>query len=76
MTARYRAAMAEETTEDALKREIYLDQVKCSFCGKRGCNVEAIVCGTTPDIAICSECVDLCVEIMAEERQGSSPATQ
>lgn len=68
--------MAEETTEAALKREIYLDQVKCSFCGKRGRDVEAIVCGATPDIAICNECVDLCGEIMAEEREGSRPAAQ
>jgi ATP-dependent Clp protease ATP-binding subunit ClpX len=66
--------MAEESTEAALRREVYLDQVTCSFCGKRGRDVESIVCATTPSIAICNECVDLCREIMDEERQDSSPA--
>ena len=66
--------MAEETTESALRREIYLHQLKCSFCGKPGTEVETVVCGPSTDVAICNECVDLCREIMDAERQGSSPA--
>ena len=62
--------MADESTEAALRREIYLDQVTCSFCGKRGRDVESIVCGPAPTVAICNECVDLCREIMDEEREG------
>lgn len=67
--------MADESTEAALRREIYLKQLTCSFCGKRGRDVESIVCGPTPTVAICNECVDLCREIMDEEREGSSPAS-
>jgi ATP-dependent protease Clp ATPase subunit len=47
--------------------------VTCSFCGKRGRDVESIVCGATPSAAICNECVDLVREIMIEEREGSGP---
>ncbi len=65
--------MTEEDTEAALRREVYLDQVICSFCGKRGRDVESIVCATTPTVAICNECVDLCREIMDEEQRESSP---
>jgi ATP-dependent Clp protease ATP-binding subunit ClpX len=64
--------MTDENTEAALRREIYLDQVKCSFCGKPGRDVETIVCGPVPAVAICNECVDLCREIMDEERRSSA----
>ncbi|HEX3979534.1 MAG TPA: ClpX C4-type zinc finger protein [Solirubrobacteraceae bacterium] len=62
--------MADESTEAALRREIYLDQVTCSFCGKRGRDVESIICGATPTVAICNECVDVCREIIDQERGG------
>jgi ClpX C4-type zinc finger protein len=65
--------MTDESTEAALRREVYLTQVTCSFCGKRGRDVESIVCGATPSVAICNECVDLVREIMIEEREGSGP---
>jgi ATP-dependent protease Clp ATPase subunit len=29
-----------------------------------------MVCGPTPLVAICNECVKLCTDIMAEERGG------
>jgi hypothetical protein len=66
--------MTDEPTEGSLRREIYLHDLKCSFCTKAGTDVEAIVCGATPDIAICNECVDLCRQIMDEARGGSRPA--
>jgi hypothetical protein len=45
-----------------------LEAIRCSFCGKRGTEVASIVTGPTPAIAICSECVGLCAEIMPEQR--------
>jgi ATP-dependent Clp protease ATP-binding subunit ClpC len=41
--------------------------IKCSFCGKSQNQVENIVAG--PGVFICNECIDLCVEIIEEERQ-------
>jgi len=43
----------------------------CSFCGKGGHQVEKIISG--PDsVAICNECVELCVEIIDEEAKGEA----
>lgn len=41
--------------------------IKCSFCGKSQNQVEKIIAG--PGVFICSECIDLCVEIIEEERR-------
>jgi ATP-dependent Clp protease ATP-binding subunit ClpX len=38
----------------------------CSFCGKHQRQVNKLIAG--PDVYICNECVDLCVEIIAQER--------
>ena len=38
----------------------------CSFCGKHQRPVNKLIAG--PDVYICNECVDLCVEIIAQER--------
>jgi hypothetical protein len=38
--------------------------VRCSFCGKSRGDVEGIVAGQTPEIAICNECVSLCAELL------------
>jgi ATP-dependent Clp protease ATP-binding subunit ClpX len=38
----------------------------CSFCGKHQRKVDKLIAG--PGVYICNECVDLCVEIIAEER--------
>jgi ATP-dependent Clp protease ATP-binding subunit ClpX len=54
-----------------------LDSIRCSFCGKRGTEVEAIVAGPTPAVAICKECVGLCAEIVSEQHDpppGAGPA--
>lgn len=50
------------------------DRIRCSFCGKRYADVAAMVCGPTPAVAICNECVELVTEIMAEQRDHSPPA--
>lgn len=44
------------------------DALRCSFCGKGYAGVGSMVCGPTPSVAICNECVELCTQIMAEER--------
>jgi len=42
------------------------DVPTCSFCGKRHDEVNKLIAG--PDVNICDECVNLCGEIVAEER--------
>jgi ATP-dependent Clp protease ATP-binding subunit ClpX len=49
------------------------ESLRCSFCGKDQSEVEAIVAGWTPSLGICNECVDLCAEIMAEQRPPHDP---
>ncbi len=46
---------------------------RCSFCGKRESEVERVIAGPSPN-AICSECVELCLEILVEEREGGLSA--
>ena len=38
----------------------------CSFCGKHQRQVKKLIAG--PGVYICNECIDLCVEIIAQER--------
>jgi ClpX C4-type zinc finger protein len=52
---------------------VWLESIRCSFCGKRGSEVEKIVAGPTPAVAICSECVARCSSIMAEEDGPPAP---
>lgn len=40
-------------------------KLKCSFCGKPQDQVKRLIAG--PDVYICDECVDLCVDIIREE---------
>ena len=42
--------------------------VKCSFCEKARWKVGSLIAG--PGVYICDECVDLCNEIIEEQRQG------
>ena len=35
--------------------------------------MDRIVAGPTPAVAICNECIELCSEIIAEERAGDHP---
>jgi ClpX C4-type zinc finger len=72
--------MADEDSErrreaEAAGAPIDRDALRCSFCGKAYADVEIIVSGPTPSVAICNECVELCTEIMAEERCGPTRAT-
>jgi ATP-dependent Clp protease ATP-binding subunit ClpX len=42
------------------------DLLKCSFCGKSQKQVKKLIAG--PGVYICDECIDLCNEIIEEER--------
>jgi ATP-dependent Clp protease ATP-binding subunit ClpX len=55
MRFRRRAASAGKLTAD----------LRCSFCGKPQRRVKTLIAG--PGVYICNECVDLCVEIMANK---------
>ena len=41
--------------------------VTCSFCGKNQDEVKKLIAG--PAVYICDECIDLCNEIVSEDRQ-------
>ncbi|MEW5806538.1 MAG: ATP-dependent Clp protease ATP-binding subunit ClpX [Acidobacteriota bacterium] len=44
------------------------DVLKCSFCNKNQRDVRKLIAG--PTVYICDECVDICLDIIAEEREG------
>ena len=48
------------------------DLLKCSFCGKTQKQVKKLIAG--PGVYICDECIDLCNDIIFEDRtkQGTS----
>ncbi len=52
--------MARKKTEN--------DPLKCSFCNKMQKDVRKLIAG--PTVYICDECVDICLDIIAEEREG------
>jgi ATP-dependent Clp protease ATP-binding subunit ClpC len=60
------APLVQATHERRLRDKPHRS-IKCSFCGKDHTQVEKIIAG--PGVFICSECVDLCVEIIEEERR-------
>ena len=49
------------------------DVPTCSFCGKRHDQVNKLIAG--PDVNICDECVNLCGEIVAEDRARKGTST-
>ena len=53
---------------------VELATLTCSFCGKSRTQVDEMVCGPTPAVAICNECVDLVAEMMAEQRAAPDDA--
>lgn len=46
----------------------------CSFCGKSQHEVKKLIAG--PNVFICDECVDLCVDIIREENKASPLANK
>ena len=43
----------------------------CSFCGKKKSDGNRRYIAGPAGVYICEECVELCAEILEEERQGS-----
>lgn len=50
------------------------EQHNCSFCGKSKLEVKQIIAG--PSVAICNECVSLCLEIIDDENKTSPESKQ
>ena len=48
------------------------DAPRCAFCGKTEWEVHKLVAG--PSASICDECIDLCVEIINEDRRRTDDA--
>lgn len=48
------------------------ERIRCSFCGKTAKQVHKLIAGLNNSY-ICDECVDLCQEILDEERDGAEP---
>jgi hypothetical protein len=46
--------------------------VRCSFCSKAGNEVRKLIAG--PTVFICDECVEVCVEIIADDSRKSPVA--
>ena len=44
---------------------------RCSFCNKDQRDVKTLIAG--PTVYICDECVDICLDIIAEEREPDEP---
>ena len=57
-------------TSDEQPRE----SLHCSFCGKSQHEVRKLIAG--PNVFICDECVDLCLEIIREESKSPLPLTE
>ena len=49
-----------------------LEPLRCSFCGKSQRDVAKLVAG--PAVQICSECVEICTDILAGEPEVPSVA--
>ena len=50
------------------------DILRCSFCNKNQRDVKKLIAG--PTVYICDECVDICLDIIAEERSKESKKTR
>lgn len=46
------------------------DYLRCSFCGKSQKEVHKLIAG--PSVFICNECVDICQDILSEEKISTS----
>ena len=47
--------------------------MRCSFCGKSQNEVKKLIAG--PTVYICNECVDICNEIITDDRRAGAAAT-
>jgi hypothetical protein len=42
-------------------------RLRCSFCNKSQDDVEKMISGPSPNLYICDECVDVCVNVIADD---------
>ena len=49
-------------------------QLRCSFCGKPQSQVRRLVAG--PGVYICDECVEMCMDIVADAIKETETATE
>jgi len=47
------------------------DVLRCSFCNKNQRDVKKLIAG--PTVYICDECVDICLDIISEEKESPDP---
>ena len=50
------------------------EEVVCSFCGKSQDQVFRLLAG--PGVYICNECIDLCSDILAQDRVLKKPSPE
>jgi len=50
------------------------DILRCSFCNKNQRDVKKLIAG--PTVYICDECVDICLDIIAEEKDNNESKTR
>src|SRR2546425_12422080 len=50
------------------------DPLRCSFCNKNQRDVRKLIAG--PTVYICDECVDICLDISAEEREPEERSSE
>ncbi|HUF17380.1 MAG TPA: ATP-dependent Clp protease ATP-binding subunit ClpX [Thermoanaerobaculia bacterium] len=50
------------------------DVLRCSFCNKSQRDVKKLIAG--PTVYICDECVDICLDIIAEDRKDDTGVTE
>ncbi len=50
------------------------DVLRCSFCGKSQHEVRKLIAG--PTVYICNECVEVCLDIIAEDRASETASRQ
>ena len=48
------------------------DMLRCSFCGKSQHEVRKLIAG--PTVYICNECVEVCLDIISEDRKEEARA--
>lgn len=64
--------MSEQATQESrpMRTKIANGKVHfpCDFCGKYDDHPDVLVLLKGPEVGICSECIDLCTEIVAEKR--------
>jgi len=59
--------VTDQASEDEAERDD--EPLRCSFCGKDQYQLRKLVSG--PNVSICQDCVEVCIDIMADERGGS-----